>query len=180
MGFDTMVVMGIDGSTSSSGWAIFESNECKRLASGRIQPKGLDWREKIKQEWIIFSQIIEKYKPEKIFMEDVPMKDGKPTIMKLGAVQGMAICLSSQYNIEIVFLLPSEWRSGMGLYDGTRQGTHRDILKRKAVETANKLFDLNLLWIKEKSKKNEDDEAEALLIAYSQIKQSKFGRPKSQ
>lgn len=172
--------MGIDGSTTSSGWAIFESDGCRRIDSGRIQPKGEDWREKIKQEWIAFSQIIKSYHPQKIYMEDIPMKDGKPTILKLGAVQGMAICLASQYNIEIHFLLPSEWRSGLNLYDGTRQGTHRDVLKKKAVETANKLFDLNLKWVKEKSKRNEDDEAEALLIAYSQIKPRKFGVPKSQ
>lgn len=175
-----MVIMGIDGSTTSSGWAIFNSDNCKRIASGRIQPKGENWRDKIEQEWNMFCQIFEKYHPQKIYMEDVPMKDGKPTILKLGAVQGMAICLASQYDVEICFLLPSEWRSGLNLFDGTRQGTHRDMLKKKAVETANKLFDLDLKWIKEKSKKNEDDEAEALLIAYSQIKPRKFGRPKSQ
>lgn len=175
-----MIVIGIDGSTSSSGWAVFESEECKRIDSGRIQPKGEDWREKIQEEWLMFGQIFEKYHPQKIYIEDVPMKDGKPTILKLGAVQGMAICLAAQYGAEIQFLLPSEWRSGLSLYDGTRQGTHREVLKRKAVETANKLFGLELLWVKEKSKKNEDDEAEAILIAYSQIKKRKFGRPKSQ
>lgn len=175
-----MVIMGIDGSTTSSGWAIFESNECKRLASGRIQFNDKDWRERIFKEWKVFDKIIQKYRPEKIYMEDVPMKDGKSTILKLGSVQGMVLCLASQYDIEIQFLLPSEWRSGLELYDGTRQGTHREILKKKAVETANKLFGLDLLWVKEKSKKNEDDEAEALLIAYSQIRPRKFGRPKSQ
>lgn len=175
-----MIVIGIDGSTSSSGWAVFENEECKRIDSGRIQPKGEDWREKIQEEWLMFGQIFEKYHPQKIYIEDVPMKDGKPTILKLGAVQGMAICLAAQYGAEIQFLLPSEWRSGLSLYDGTRQGTHREVLKRKAVETANKLFGLELLWVKEKSKKNEDDEAEAILIAYSQIKKRKFGRPKSQ
>lgn len=175
-----MIVMGIDGSTSSSGWAIFDSENCKRIDSGRLQPKGIDWRNRIEQEWIMFSEIFEKYHPQKIYIEDVPMKDGKPTILKLGSVQGMAICLAAQYCAEIQFLLPSEWRSGLNLYDGTRQGTHREVLKRKAVETANKLFGLNLTWVKEKSKKNEDDEAEALLIAYSQIKKRKFGKPKSQ
>ena len=120
--------------------------------------------------WNMFKKLFEQYRPQKIYMEDVPMKDGKSTIMKLGAVQGMAICLAAQYNVDIQFLLPSEWRSELGLFDGTRQGTHREVLKKKAVETANKLFGLNLLWVKEKSKQNEDDESEALLIAYSQIK----------
>ena len=174
-----MIVMGIDGSTTSSGWAIFESTSCKRLDSGRVQFNDKDWRERIFKEWQVFNEIIQKYCPDIIYMEDVPMKDGKSTIMKLGSVQGMAICLASQYNIDIHFLLPREWRSELGLYDGTRQGTHRDILKKKAVETANKLFDLELSWVKEKSKKNEDDEAEALLIAYSQIKSRKFDKPKS-
>lgn len=174
-----MIVMGIDGSTTSSGWAIFESEGCKRLGSGRIKPKGDDWREKVQQECEAFKNIIEQYRPQVIYMEDVPMKDGKSTIMKLGAVQGIIICLASQYKIKASFLLPSEWRSGLGLFDGTRQGTHREILKRKAVETANKLFGLELAWVKEKSKQNEDDEAEALLIAYSQIKPLKFGKPKS-
>ena len=175
-----MIVMGIDGSITSSGWSIFESDNCSRIASGRICPTGNNWREKIEKEWVLFSELFEKYRPKKIYMEDVPMKDGKLTIMKLGAVQGMVICLASQYGSDVQFLLPSEWRSDLGLFDGTRQGTHRDILKKKAIEMANKLFGLNLLWIKEKSKKNEDDESEALLIAYSQIKKEKFGEPKSQ
>lgn len=164
-----MVVMGIDGSTSCSGWSIFESEGCKRIASGKIKTRGDTWRDKIEYEYVEFCNIIEKYCPSIIFMEDVPLKDGKPTIMKLGAVQGMVICLASQYDIDSRFLLPNEWRSKIGLYDGTRQGTHREILKKKAIEKANQLFDLNLLWDKEKSSKNEDDEAEALLIAYSQI-----------
>ena len=174
------IIMGIDGSTTSSGWAILNKDNCFRIASGRICPKSKEWRERIEQEWESFNEILKKYNPCKIYMEDVPMKDGKPTILKLGAVQGMVLALAKQYNIEVVFLLPSEWRSGLGLFDGTRQGTHREILKKKAVETANKIFGLNLTWIKEKSKQNEDDEAEALLIAYSQVNFIKLKKPKSQ
>lgn len=171
-----MIVMGIDGSTTSSGWAIFDSERRKRIASGCIQPKSESWRDRIEQEWDEFNQIFKKYRPQKIYAEDVPLKDGKPTILKLGSVQGMMICLAAQYGAEIQFLPPDKWRSRLNLYDGTRQGTHREILKKKAVETANKLFNLDLLWVKEKSKRNEDDEAEALLIAYSQI----ISKPKSQ
>lgn len=174
-----MKVMGIDGSTTSSGWAIFETEDCKRIDSGRIKlNEKIDWRERIEIQSKELQKIIDKYKPVKIYMEDVPLKDGKPTVLKLGTVQGMALCLASLHSIEIQFLLPSEWRSGLGLYNGTREGTHREVLKKKAVETANKLFGLELLWVKEKSKKNEDDEAEAILIAYSQIKPKKFGKRK--
>ena len=165
-----MIIMGIDASVSSSGWSIFDDIKLNRIDSGCIKSQGDNWRDKIIYEYYAFKKIINKYHPIKIFIEDIPMKDGKSTILKLGAVQGMIISLAAQFNIEIKFLLPNELRSILNLYDGTRQGTHRDILKKKAVEMANQLFGLELLWIKEKSKKNEDDEAEALLIAYSQLK----------
>lgn len=174
-----MVIMGIDGSTTSSGWAIIESDSCKRIDSGRIKPKGKEWRNRMFEECQIFYSIIKKYSPQKIYMEDVPMKDGKSTIMKLGAIQGMLISLAALFNIEIIFLLPSEWRSNLNLFDGTREGTHREVLKKKAVETANKIFELELQWVKEGSKLNEDDEAEALLVAYSQIQPRKFGKPRT-
>lgn len=175
-----MVILGIDASTSSTGWGILDSETKEKLSSGCIKPKGSDWRDRIQQEWTLLCQIVEKYKPERIYAEDVPMKDGKPTIMKLGSVQGMIICLAAQYGIEVQFLLPADWRSPLGLFDGTRNGTHREVLKKKAIEMVNKQFNTELQWIKEGSKLNEDDEAEAILIAYSQINPRRFGRPKSQ
>ena len=173
-----MIVMGIDASTTSSGWSIFDASSVTRIASGRIKLKSSDWRERLQQEYSLLVKIIEEYHPEKIFMEDIPLKDGKSTILKLGAIQGMLIGICTQYQITIEFLLPSVWRSNLGLFDGTSQGTQREVLKKKDIDMANKLFNLELLWVKEKSKLNEDDEAEALLIAYSQIKRRKFGKTK--
>lgn len=169
-----MITMGIDASTSSTGWSIFDND--KFIAHGVIKPKGNDWRDRIKQEWGLLCTIVEKYSPSKIYMEDVPLKDGKPTLLKLGAVQGVALALSAQYNIEIVYLSPSDWREPLGLYDGTREGTHREVLKKKAIEMVNKVFGLNLLWVAPKSKRNEDDTAEAILICYSQVKPRRFGK----
>ena len=47
------------------------------------------------------------------------------------------------------------------------------MMKQKAVEKVNQLFGLNLQWVKPKSVKNEDDIAEGILIAYSQLKVGK-------
>ena len=65
--------------------------------------------------------------------------------------------------------MPSEWRSKVGLYDGTKRGMKRDVLKQRAIEKANELFHLDLTWVSPRSKKNQDDIAESILIAYSQI-----------
>lgn len=173
-----MIIMGIDGSTTSTGWSIFDND--KLIGYGVIKPKGADWRERIMDESLTFDKIFKKYRPEKIYMEDVPLKDGKLTILKLGAVQGSVLTLCAIYGVEPVYLLPSDWRSPLNLYDGTREGTHRDVLKKKAIEMANKVFGLKLDWVAPKSKKNQDDIAEAILVAYSQIKKRKFGALKTQ
>lgn len=105
-------------------------------------------------------------------MEDVPLM-GKQmqTLVLLGAVQGYILSIATHHNIPVHFLLPSQWRSDMGLFDGSKNGTKKDAMKEKAVLTANSIFGLNLKWVKPKSMLNDDDIAESILIAYSQIKQ---------
>ena len=119
-----MITMGIDASTKSTGWSIFDNN--KLIDYGLIQPTGEDWRQKLVNQGPVLIKIIEKYRPEKIFLEDVPPKPTPKVNIILGAVQGFLIGLIAQFNIPIIFLLPSEWRSPLGLYDGTRKGTKRD------------------------------------------------------
>ena len=169
-----MIVMGIDASTSSTGWSIFKGN--KLIDYGVIKPKGGDWRDRIQKQWLPLCEIIDKYKPEKIYTEDIPLKDGKITILKLGAVQGIILGVATCKNIPIGFLSPSDWRGALIMYDGTREGTKREVLKKKAIEMANKNFGLNLLWVAPKSTRNEDDAAEAILIAYSQVRKRHIGK----
>ena len=109
-------------------------------------------------------------------MEDVPLKSKYPKVLvQLGAVQGFIYGVTASVHVPVVFLGRSEWRSPMGLFDGTREGTKRDELKRKSIEKANKLFGLDLLWVSPKSKFNQDDEADAILIAYSQAMKKGIG-----
>lgn len=137
-----------------------------------IKPsRDLTWRERLIQEGLEIESVIKEYCPSSIYMEDVPLM-GKQmqTLVLLGAVQGYILSIATHYNVPVYFLLPSQWRSDMGLFDGTKMGTKKDAMKEKAVLTANEKFGLNLRWVKPKSKLNEDDIAESILIAYSQIK----------
>ena len=173
-----MIVMGIDASTTSTGWAIFDDKELK--AYGLIKPNGEDWRERIVNQAPQLVEIISKYKPEKIYMEDVPLKSKYPKVLvQLGAVQGFIYGVTASVHVPVVFLGPSEWRSPMGLFDGTREGTKRAEMKRKSVEKANELFGLNLVWKSPSSKFNDDDIADAILVAYSQVKVKHIGKPNS-
>lgn len=176
-----MIVIGIDASTTCTGYGVFEDN--KLIDYGCIRPEGDSWRERLINEGPEFKDLLIKYRPDKIYMENVPLM-GKQmqTLVILGAVQGFFIGITSSLNIPVEFLLPSQWRSIMGLYDGTKTGTKKEAMKEKAVKMANDLFGLSLTWIGGKSKKNQDDIAEGILIAYSQIRTSRIGikRPSSQ
>ena len=163
-----MVICGIDASTQSTGWSIFQDNEL--IAYGVIKPDGANWREHIVNQAPKLIEILEKYHPDKIYMEDVPLKARNPKVLvQLGAVQGFFYGIVASYRIPIIFLVPSQWRSPMGLFDGTRDGTKRAEMKRKAVERVNSIFGLDLVWKSPSSKYNQDDQADAILIAYSQI-----------
>ena len=168
-------VLSLDASTTSTGWAIFAGSEL--VDHGTIKPNhALDWTDRIMEEWKRLSEIIQKYKPVRIVSEAPPAKEGKLTLQKLGAVQGMVLSLCARFDLKVDFLLPSQWRSKLGIFDGTRDGTKRDILKQKAIETANKTFGLTLNWVSPKSTQNEDDVAEAILIGWSEVKPRAFGK----
>lgn len=181
------VYMGIDASSSCTGVSVFVDNELVHYEA--IRPEGNDWRDRLFHEGPALSQIIQKYKPNKIYMEDVPLKvsGGLKTLVILGGVQGFIYGVAASNGVPIEFVSPTSWRSIVGLFDGTTEGKKREVLKRKAIEMANEKFGLELKWVSPSSKRNEDDIAEAILICASMIgiitKKRKFGKnqgPKSQ
>lgn len=172
---NSMIIMGVDGSTKSTGYSVFKDKEL--IAYGVIKAEDEDWRKRIAIQGPQLAKLLANYRPDKIYMEDVPLKAQNPlTLVQLGAVQGFFYGLSATFEIPIVFIKPSNWRSPMGLFDGTREGTKRAEMKRKSIEKANELFGLDLVWKSAYSTKNDDDIADAVLIAYSQVKIKYVGR----
>lgn len=167
-----MKIMGIDASTSCTGYSVFEDGEL--VAYGAIYPDhktGIKWRGKLIEIGAKFKDLLKEHQPDKIYMEDIPIMAGKQmqTLIILGAVQGYFLGFIQANHIPVSFIQPTTWRSKVGTYDGTRAGMKRVVQKEKAVKKANELFGLNLTWLSENSSKNQDDIAEAILIAYSQL-----------
>jgi len=171
-----MKIIALDLSTKSSGYAVFDNKEL--IDYGMVKSFNPNWRERIYEIGKQLNKLFRQYKPDKIFVEDVPLstKGGIKVAIMLGAVQGLVYGLSAFKNIDIEFVLPSKWRSPLGLFDGSRQGTKRDELKRKSVEMANKEFNLSLVYKSPSSKFNEDDISDAILLGKSQIDKKIFGK----
>lgn len=165
-----MVIMGLDCSSTAIGYSVFGKRGLE--AYGVVRPQGKDWRERLVEEGKKLTELILQYRPDKIIMEDVPLqtKGGAKTLVILGGVQGFVLGIASSLGVAIDFIYPSSWRSTLGLLSGDKEKKKREALKQKAIEYVNKEFGLNLVWAGENSKKSEDDIAEAIAIAYSQIK----------
>lgn len=173
-----MVKVGIDASSSCTGIAIFEDDRLTYY--NKIRPKkNIDFRSNSCQiiEQIIY--ILKDYDVDKIYMEDVPefIRQGSrgkqivKTLAILGAVQGIfyqKLCYELGYDINYVGV--HEWRKKAGFLEGKERD--RESQKQKAVDYANSKFGLNLHF--EKGKKNllqDDDIAEAIVIAHTSLKQ---------
>lgn len=181
------MILSLDCSTTHIGWAIFKEDDL--IDYGRIVPnEKLEWRDRIQESTPMLVEIINKYEPTKIYIEDVPLINKQmKTLVQLGAVQGLVLSLSSAFEIPIEFISVATWRKNIGLFDGTEKGKERDEMKIKSIRKANELFGINLPLEFTKSgnfnsKKSNDDTADAILLycstrdKYNVKKQRGFGR----
>lgn len=170
------VTIGLDAATKHTGFAVFYEQEL--IDYGIINCENKDWRERLFEQSKKLTKLFNKYKPSKVFVEDVPLntQGGIKVAIMLGAVQGMIYGVGASKNIEMEFIQPSSWRANLGLFDGTKEGKHRDELKQKSVNKANELFNLDLVYKSPNSKFNQDDISDAILLCYSQVKSKYFGK----
>ena len=170
--------VGIDASSSCSGICLFEDK--KLIDSTKIKSdRGMGFREASCQMIERVTPIILEYKPDIIYMEDVPTftrQGGNggnilQPLVALGAVQGI-FYLELKYRLgcNIEFLDLTAWRQGLGFLNGSATERNRDHQKDKAIKFVNEMFGLDLYYqLGKKSVKDDDDQAEAIALCWSKI-----------
>lgn len=190
-----MIAISLDASTTCIGYSIWDNDTL--IDYGKIKPDKIkkelndeteEWRYRIANLMPKIDKIINKYKPIKAFIEEVPLEDGKgkDTLVKLGAVGGALYMLFDKYNISTTYITPNTWRSKVGIYDGTMAGKKRENLKPNGIKIVNRTFGLNLACEYTKAgkyseSKSDDDISDSMLIYMStrdkyNIKPKSFGR----
>lgn len=171
-----MVTLGLDLSSKKSGYSLFIDN--KLIEYGLWENNNDDWRERIIYMSNQLDTYIKTHKIDRVIVEDVPLDTVNPKTLKiLSALQGTVITVCEMHNMRAEFISVSTWRSSLGLFNGKRDGTRREVLKKESIEYANKTFGLELVWKSKTSKFNQDDIADSINVAWSQIKPKKsFGR----
>ena len=137
------MILSLDCSTTAIGWSVFEDD--KLIEYGRLTPseKGLEWRDRVHNLLPQLEQLIKKYKPTKIYQENVPMggSGGNITLSELFYVQGVFSVIEKKY-CDVEYIDVGTWRKNIGINSGKDQ--RRNVKKIKSIEKANELFNLNL------------------------------------
>jgi Holliday junction resolvasome RuvABC endonuclease subunit len=165
-----MIVMSLDASTTCIGWSIFDDDNL--IDCGKLKPTvdKLEWRDRIQNFIPQLHNLMKQYYPQKVYVENVPLINKQMiTLVQLGATQGMILGLCCSHNVNVEFIDVGTWRKNIGLYDGTKEGKERDVLKAHSIQKANELFGLDLKCIYTKSgnynsDKSDDDISDSILI----------------
>ena len=171
-----MKILALDFATRKTGYAIFIEGELVdygvfKSNSDNIHERILQIRENIVNKLSNFGEM------DSIILEETPMgsKNNLKVAHDLCVGQGMILGLCCQLGLGLSLYFPTAWRSIVGTYDGTREGTKRANQKTKAVDIVNNLYNLNFKYYPSDTKKHtsDDDICEAILLGLAYLKENK-------
>ena len=166
-----MEILGVDAATKKTGYGIINAETGALVDYGLIKTSSDDDRDRMKEIYFKLKEIIQRNDIKVVVVEDIPVNNHSnlKTGKDLSILHGVILGVCFEQCLPWVVYAPSSWRSVVGTYDGTREGTKREIQKQVAVDKVNKLYNLNLHYFVRDTKENQsdDDKAEAILIARS-------------
>ena len=155
-----MKVLSIDGSTKSTGFALFDGKELKAYKC--VTASSNDLATRIKKMVFALDEILSKNKIDIIVLEEVRPEQGLQNIKTHKALmylQGAFYLLIQERfkHIKIEYLYPNEWRSKCGIKTGA--GVRRSSLKPLDIKFVKETYGLDV----------NDDIADAIGIGHAYI-----------
>jgi Holliday junction resolvasome RuvABC endonuclease subunit len=146
-----MKVLAFDQSTKISAYSIFIDG--RYVESGYIDlHKIKDTSERVRAMGVELGNVIEKYQPDKVVLEEVAQQSNPLTLKLLARIQGIIIGFCAAHNIETYIVEPSKWRSTLKFKQGSK--VKREELKAQAIKYVKDVYELELT----------EDECEATCI----------------
>ena len=149
-----MLIAGIDGSTKNTGVSIMRDGKLEFYTLIDFH-KDKDAMKRIQNMWVEISAILDKYKPDAVYMEKSIDKKNIDTLQKLSYLAGGVMFYCTKNNIEFVNPFPVEWRAKIGIKQSNK--IKRDVLKAEAILAVRKEYGIDV----------NDDVAESILICRS-------------
>lgn len=145
-------VISLDQSTRCSGYAFFLNGEYVESGVIDMSKSKLDTDERsfemAKELW----EVMRKYKPNVIILEDVQKQTSVAIVKILARLQGMLIGYAEAHGAKVHILLPSQWRKAVEFNQGPK--VKRAELKQQSIDYVKEHYDLALT----------DDESDAICL----------------
>lgn len=149
-----MVILGIDSSTTSTGWAVIDTkfdNELRLIDYGVIKPKQDETIDRIIYISNELKEVLRNFRPEFVVIEEMNVTRNMKTIRALsGLITTIEVMLRNRQAL-YVKLTPSQWRKSVEI----QCKNDRNTLKQASVEYVREHYSENV----------NGDEADAICIA---------------
>ena len=160
-------ILAIDGSTKSTGFAIFSDQKLMKAWHKTAASSDLIKRIQVMRDELRTTLADKTYNISTIVMEEVRPDRGftNPTTMKalMWLQAAFVMMIHDEFpGIKIIYTYPSEWRAACGIKTG--RGIKRDELKEADIEFVNTHY----------CKVTNDDEADAICIGHAHVMKSGF------
>ena len=183
-------------SSHKSGYALFVNKELVDYGAWEMtNAQESDWRKRIAFMANCVGQYCVRHDVDVIYAEDVPPTlENSQTVKVLSALQGMLIAISILNDIDINFIPVKTWKQKIGINLASSKANNackkrikesfgKDATKnlnkvknwtkawekKLSVDYVNHVFGLDLIYKSPSSKFNNDDIADSINIAWSQI-----------
>ena len=164
-----MVVVGLDLSTTSTGFSVYQDGELINHVRFRSDKKNAF--DRIDEIYHMVGDLFKAYDIDVVFVEDVPLSSAmnKRICELLLLLQGTIYSHCINNDCAFYQMEPSEWRRLAGVKP---EKPRREFQKKAAIELVNELHGLNFSWIDDKYDKTtgDSDEAEGILIGLAGTK----------
>jgi Holliday junction resolvasome RuvABC endonuclease subunit len=152
-------LLSIDGATHITGWALFNYENKNLIKYGVVCGGDFSMRNRVVNMIDGINDLINKYHPFQIVMEDVPPAiNNSSTVLSLGILSGGILGLSHSYEIPIQYVSVSTWHSALNILKSIGD------IKKQSINMANSKYNISLIYKSINSKKNQDNEADAINI----------------
>ncbi len=101
-----MRVLGIDPGSKATGYGVIEGH--RALAFGVIRPRDKDLATRLLRIYQGLSELIKRYSPEVIALEEVLPESFPHAALKLGQAQGVALLVAAQNELPVFLYHPLE------------------------------------------------------------------------
>jgi Holliday junction resolvasome RuvABC endonuclease subunit len=152
------VLLTIDASTKSTGWAIFEDTQLTNY--GVITATSSNLYKRIDKMITEIDKLVEQYQPTDIVIEEVlpaDVRNNNNVFKALIYLQGFICHTLDKYKIIPTFIVASHWRRLCGIKTGS--SIKRESLKSKDIAFVKKEYGIDV----------NDDIADAICIGYATL-----------